>query len=188
MWWSHYYCIGHDKWYDDDDQSINRPHAMTIHSIIGNDLDYYYYYSTLLLLRDSLIIGSEYTCLHPIHSWKHHAMRPLAVRSIDRCFVETSFCTSRTCLVLQMGLLVLSCFTYHFPLPLHTCQSQSLGTSDLVTPSFSNSTTTVGVMKHGLVIMRVKATEDSLSVRVSMCVDTTNRWVDSSALYLQSLG
>jgi hypothetical protein len=41
-------------------------------------------------------------------------------------------------------------------------------------------------MKHGLVIMRVKATED-LSVRVSMCVDTTNRWVDSSALYLQSL-
>ena len=35
--------------------------------------------------------------------------------------------------------------------------------------------------------MRVKATEDSLSVMVSMCVDTTNRWVDSSALYLQSL-
>jgi len=36
--------------------------------------------------------------------------------------------------------------------------------------------------------MRVKATEDSLRVSVSMCVDTTNRWVDSSALYLQSLG
>ena len=42
-------------------------------------------------------------------------------------------------------------------------------------------------MKHGLVIMRVKATEDSLSVMVSMCVNATNRWVDSSALYLQSL-
>ena len=32
---------------------------MTIHSIIGNDLDYYYYYyyysTPLLLLRDSLI-------------------------------------------------------------------------------------------------------------------------------------
>ncbi len=173
--------------------------------------------STVLLLRDSLIIGRECTCLHPIHSWKHHAMGPLAVRSIDRCSVENSFCAVVIILIITVIInthhrhhqnhrsylwvyrlfpsvwssieeLVLRCFIYHFPLPLHTFQSQSLGRSGLVTPSFSTSTTTVGVMKHGLVIMRVKATEDSLSVKVSMCVHTTNRWVDSIALYLQSLG
>jgi hypothetical protein len=88
---------------------------------------------------------------------------------------------------MMISIIPISAVIYHFPLPLHTYQSQSLGTSGLVTPSFSTSTTTVGAMKHGLVIMRVKATEDSLSVRVSMCVDTTNGWVDSSALYLQSL-
>ncbi len=77
---------------------------MTIHSIIANDLDYYYY-STVLLLRDSLIIDSEYTCLHPIHSWKHHVMGSLRIASVH---LEHR-------LVLQMGLLVLSCFTYPLP-------------------------------------------------------------------------
>jgi hypothetical protein len=56
----------------------------------------------------------------------------------------------------------------HFPLPLHTYQSQSLGTSGLVTPSFSTSTTTDGVMKHGLVIMRVTATEMMIDVELEM--------------------
>ena len=95
----------------------------------------------------------------------------------------------------SIDAIVLRCFTYRYPLPPHTCQSQSLvlGTSGLVTSPFLILLLLqqlFGVVNHGLVIMRVKATEEvSLSVRVSMlCVDiSTNRYGSTAVLCIYSL-